>query len=219
MYSEGECDRISANTPCLLNSTRQFKPGDWFTLLDLSKSKACFTVHASSLNNYLRVNMIPRGLRVQKGPAMFREDQAFNQKWKAILNKCFTDLMLLIMVHSMAIVKTNKDEIEEIKTRLQTIYDLETFNCKIRKIQEEVETLEKALKEFKIRKFKRDSKDYANDKVYSFTTRPKYKGVTWAGNTYSDIDSANGDESTGTFGDKGPSSRAVYKRAAKGRVK
>lgn len=71
--------------------------------------------------------MILRGLRVQKGPAMFKDNSAFNQKWRAILNKCSMDLILLIMEQSMATVAENHFEIETIKMKLQNDMDAESF--------------------------------------------------------------------------------------------
>lgn len=58
------------------------------------------------------------------------------------------------------------------------------------------------MREFKLRKFRRDKRDYNNDKFYNFSVRPKPKRVTWADEAYSDFDSADGD-STGTSGDEG----------------
>lgn len=87
------------------------------------------------------------------------------------------------------------------------------------KIKEEVEKLERNLKEFKIKKYKRDARDYTNDSVYNFKQTTFTKRVTWGPNTYSDYDSTDGGESTGTSGDEGPSQREPRERAAKGKAK
>lgn len=65
---------------------------------------------------------------------MFKDNDPFVQKWKAILNKCSSDLMLLIMEQSMQIASTNEKEIEEMKNELQNDHDLDTYNNKLKKI-------------------------------------------------------------------------------------
>lgn len=156
---------------------------------------------------------------MQKGPAMFKDNSAFNQKWRAILNKYSMDSILLIMEQSMATVAENDLEIETIKMKLQNDMDAESFANKFKKIQEEADALEKFMRDFKIRKFRRDKRDYTNYRVYNFTTRSKPKRVTWAENTYSDFDSADRDDSTGASGNEGQSYRSTYDRAAKGRTR
>lgn len=147
---------------------------------------------------------------------MFRTDEAFLQKWKAILNQCSTDLMLLIMEYSMETVSETEKEISTLESKLQSETDTATFDNKSKKIKE-VTALERHLKEFKIRKYKRDTKDYSNDTIYNL--KPKnFKKVTWGTTIYSNYDSTKGDSSAAS-GDEGPSYREPRERAAKGRAK
>lgn len=166
-----------------------------------------YTLHVSSLNDYIKSNMFPQRLCIQKGPAMFRDNDAFNAKWKAVLNKCSVDLMLLIMEQSMIIISSNDKKLYDLKLKLQSEVDVDTFPNKLRKIKK-VDALEKNMKEFKIRKFCRDTRDYNTNNVYNFSSIPraKSKKVIWVESTYSDIDSMEGDDSTGTSADEGPSS-------------
>lgn len=215
-YSDAKKDLITSSIPTLMSITGSFEFGDWTTLSSLIKTQTRYTLHASSLNEYLKANMIPRGLRIQKGLAMFKDDEAFNAKWKAILNKCSVDLMLLIMEQSMARVSTNEVEINELKTKLENETDTDVFNNKFHKIKDEVDALEKNMREFKLQKFRRDARYYNNDNIYNFRSGPrkKPKRVIWADNNFSDIDSAEGDDSTGTSADEGPSYREHRDRAA-----
>lgn len=166
----------STSAPSLLGENGDIETGDWATLLNAYRNKAKYKIHASSLNDYLRANMIPRGLRIQKGPEMFKSNDTFLQKWKAILNQCSTDIMLLIMEFSMQTVDESEKEITELETKLQADSD-SNFENKMKKIEEEINKLERNMKEFKIRKYKRDTKDYANEAVYNFKSRPFAKKV------------------------------------------
>lgn len=119
----------------------------------------------------------------------------------------------------MEIVAENNKEIETVRSKLQNEMDLNSFPNKFKKIQEEVDALDKAMHDFKIRKFRRNKRDYTNDRVYKFPIQAKSKRVSWAGKTYSDFESADGDESTGASGDEGPSYHSTYERAAKGKAR
>lgn len=188
-------------------------------------------IHASSLNDYLNANIIPRDkrnlnrlkqnriFRIQKGLAMFRLNESFLQKWKAILNQCSTDLMLLIIEQAVQTASCNQKEISELETKLQMETDSTTYESKINKIKEEVDKLEHNLKEFKLRKYKCDTKDCTNDAVYYFKLMSFTKRVTWGRNTYSNYDSSDGGDSTGTSGDEGTSQRETRERVAKGKAK
>lgn len=221
-YSKAERDRITSNACSLLGDNGDIETGDWATLLNAHRNKAKYNIHASSLNDYLKANMIPRGLRIQKGPEMFKSNDTFLQKWKAILNQCSTDLMLLIMEYALQTVEDSSKEITDLESKLQNDNESE-FENKMKKIKEEIDALERNMKEFKIRKYKRDTKDYANEAVYNFKPRPFAKKVTWASSTYSDYDSAEAGDSSATSGDEGPSyreksNRETRERAAKGRA-
>lgn len=152
---------------------------------------------------------------------MFRDNEAFLNKWKAILNKCSRDLTLLIMEQSIAIASENDTEIDTLKARLESENDKDTFESKFKKLQEEVSLLEKNIRELKMRKFRRDQRDYNNQNVYTFNLTPlvKTKRVTWGDMTYTDIDSTEGEDSAGTSADEGTSMRERYDRAAKGKAK
>lgn len=88
-------------------------------------------------------------------------------------------------------------------------------------VMDEVKLVEKNIREFKIRKFRRDQREYHNQNVYTFNLTPlvKSKRVTWGGMTYSDIESSGGEDSTGTSADEGSSTRERYERAAKGKAR
>lgn len=118
----------------------------------------------------------------------------------------------------MQTVEESEKEINDLETKLQTEFDAANYESEIKKIKEKIESLERNLKEFKIRKYKRDTKDYSNDTVYNFKPWPFPKKVTWASSTYSNYDPTEGGDSSATSGNEGPSYREVRDRAAKGRA-
>lgn len=73
--------------------------------------------------------------------------------------------------------------------------------------------------EFKLSKFRRDKRDYTQDRVYTINLHSKNKRVSWADETYSDFDSTDSGESTGASSDEGSSFRPTYERAVKGKAR
>lgn len=97
---------------------------------------------------------------IQLGQTMFKENEAFCNKWKAILNKCIYNLMLLIIDQSLSVSKDTTAEIETLMEKLEGGTDSETFDKRYKELKEEGEMLEKKMQDLNIWKFVRKRKDY-----------------------------------------------------------
>lgn len=118
-YSDAERDKILGSALTLFRSTFDDINDEWSTLAQMRKKKLRFSLHATSLTDYWKNDIIPRGLRVQKGLAMFKSDQSFITRWTAILNKCSYDLMLVLIEHFMYVVSATDNEIEKLTETLK----------------------------------------------------------------------------------------------------
>lgn len=87
---------------------------DWDYLTYLKKKQIKMFLHATALVDYIREEKIPRGLRIQKAPGLFQDDNLFKRRWAVILNQCSWDLMLLII---------EKSKVEKIKCEVITIQE------------------------------------------------------------------------------------------------
>lgn len=213
-YTDADRDRILEGMPSLIDTPSELND-NWMELSFLHMKKARFNLHAASLTDYCKAEMIPRGLRVQKGPAMFTSDEQFCTKWIAILNKCAYDLMLLIIEHSKSTVITTNNEIDTLLNNLQEQTAPDLFEEKLNQIKSDLKNFEKKMKENKLRKFERDRKDYKNARLYNWTFEKKSKKrVTWGTNTYSDLETTD-EDSTETSADEGPSQRRPPDRLTK----
>lgn len=135
-------------------------------LESLMKKEVRTTLHGSTLSQYWLNKRIPRGLRINKEPALGRNDSEFCKKWCAILNKCSLDLMLLVIQYA-------KDEQNKVKTELDGLHNEMKEKISIEQLQETeakcaktIETFEKKTLEMKMQKYKRDTLDYKNGRVY-----------------------------------------------------
>lgn len=66
-------------------------------LIKLLEKDKRLELHAITLSDYWRKEMIPRGLRLNKFPSFGKDNPDFKNKWESILNKCSLDLMLLLI--------------------------------------------------------------------------------------------------------------------------
>ncbi|OCT87407.1 hypothetical protein XELAEV_18021102mg [Xenopus laevis] len=89
------CQRI---TEAVGGSTDFLNATDYkqkFRELEHSQRKfVAYDLHLRTLSEYIKLNHIPRGLRVLLCPTLFASDK-FCQRWEVIINKCSLGLMLL----------------------------------------------------------------------------------------------------------------------------
>lgn len=206
-FSEADREHTLSDMPSVLGGQSGETSGDWRQLQFLKKKRARLYLHAVALADYCRANKIPRGLRINKPPTAFTEDEEFRRKWVGILNKCSSDLMLLI-------IQTSKQECEKIQTEVdafeQTLKNScppAAFDNQMEKLESSVRTSENKLKELKIKKFKRDLRDYSQGRVYRWWSKPTIpkKRVSWADpiESFSDLDTTEGEDTGTTAADKG----------------
>ncbi|OCT82309.1 hypothetical protein XELAEV_18024830mg [Xenopus laevis] len=148
-----------------------------FRELENSQRKSvAYDLDLRTLSEYVKINRIPRGLRVHLRPTLFAEDKDFCQRWEAIINKCSLDLMLATM-------KCLQKELPAIKQQIAT-QELEIRNSfppdivsegtdkladHVRKFRSEVEVRKRS-------KFQRDAGDYSTGNVYRWN-RSVYEGM------------------------------------------
>ncbi|OCT65675.1 hypothetical protein XELAEV_18041911mg [Xenopus laevis] len=103
-----------------------------------------------SLENYLKCERIPRGLRIRKFPAFEVITPEFEQAWNETLTECSMNLMRLILERDKRELAITKEEIND----LNKIY-------------------ESNVKNLKRDKFQRDKRDYDNQTVYLWKTEKR----------------------------------------------
>lgn len=135
-YTEEDKRRILVGVSGLLQSTAEAGSMDWKKLTDLKKDLTRISLHASTLNEYVAKNQIPRGLRIQKGPVLFMDHGDFKTKWEAILNKCSQDLMLLLIEESITTSTMLEADIIELEDKIkQNCNNEQVFSTKWVKLQ------------------------------------------------------------------------------------
>ncbi|OCT82639.1 hypothetical protein XELAEV_18025167mg [Xenopus laevis] len=169
-YSENDLARITGifggsrdflATPSITACRRKYEA--------ISKKQVELQLHGLTLTEYLHVQRIPRGLRVNLQPTLFSRNDEFKTNFAGIINKCSRDLMALN-------IEFIKRELKDIEVELVTLQstmtsamppdELAQFNRKL------TETLDRFKNDVVIRKkqkFDRDTMDYEHGAVYNWT--------------------------------------------------
>lgn len=131
--------------------------------------------HIITLSDYWREKRIPRGLRIKKFPSFGIEDVTFRDKWEAILNKCSLDLILLIIEQTKKEKEKIQEEINDLRKQISQAYNAPQHASTENQLKESLEKFTLELKQYKLKKFKRDERDYKTGTVYQWreSTRPQ----------------------------------------------
>ncbi|KAK7912694.1 hypothetical protein WMY93_012905 [Mugilogobius chulae] len=145
---------------------------DYKKLLEKDKK---LELHAITLSDYWRERIIPRGLRINKFPSFGKDNAEFRNKWEAILNKCSSDLMLLLIDEIKNERAEIRQSIEEVKQSFTTTLENDdTLATMLTQLQEDIDAFGKTITLQKLDKFKRDRQDYNQGAVYLWPQQPAF---------------------------------------------
>ncbi|XP_041419680.1 uncharacterized protein LOC121393902 [Xenopus laevis] len=168
-YSEIEANRIiqqnKGNSSFLQVST------DTTLLREIEREKRKWIgldLHAITLTEYYKVGRIPRGLRVNLRPTIFKENKDFSQKYERIINKCSFDIILLNIEFLQHEILESSKHIEAMSDKLRECSPIETYRAQLRQMEENLDKHRREIEERKRSKFRRDESDYSSGQVYSW---------------------------------------------------
>lgn len=95
------------------------------------------------------------------------------KKWEQVLNKCSLDLMLLIIEKTKCEKDKSSIEIDRIETELKNKMDGEKFKEITSNISTILTTYVKEIRSYKMKKYERDTKDYADGTVFEWQGRKR----------------------------------------------
>ncbi|OCT76226.1 hypothetical protein XELAEV_18031428mg [Xenopus laevis] len=144
-----------------------------------------YDLHLRTLSKYVRVNRIPRGLRVNLCPTLFASDKEFCTKWEAIINKCSADLMLATMECLLKELPEIQKRIDVEETKIRNVFTPDVVVAEGNvfapdvvvaegnaKLADHIGKFRETTEARKWTKFQRDVADYSTGRVYR-----------WLGNT------------------------------------
>ncbi|OCT99700.1 hypothetical protein XELAEV_18005484mg [Xenopus laevis] len=127
----------------------------------------------ATLEKYLQLKMVPRGLRIKKFPTFTTEDKEFTTKWNLILTDCSNNLIQLLIDYKKETLVKAKAEMEHTQSELLKVATEEKYleldqalNLKLKKEEDLIIVR-------KVKKFDRDRRDYDEGHVYT-KRQPRY---------------------------------------------
>ncbi|OCT71476.1 hypothetical protein XELAEV_18034452mg [Xenopus laevis] len=129
------------------------------TLEQLQRKYIAYDLHLRTLAEYVKLQRVPRGLRVQLHPTLFSDKQEYRNKWEAIVNKCSLDLMLLTMEHLQQALPDIKDETSKMEDSIRNAFPLPTVSSGMTKLTDHLARFRTEVESRKRSKFQRDAGD------------------------------------------------------------
>lgn len=169
-YSEAERARIMLKDSLFDEvETPDYRDIDGITqqLYKLHERETKQYLHAVTLSDYLRKKIIPRGLRLQKAPALGLDNPDFCQRWTEILNKCSFDLMALAINELNEQLEKTRAEVKQLDVQLnKELADRKKLTELKKDIEQYAAQCSNEIRTRKKVKFARDMDDYKQKKVY-----------------------------------------------------
>lgn len=165
-FSSEDAERILfAELPHTSSNSRT--PRDLYhNLLNLKKKEIDLLLHGTYLSSYHRQKLIPRGFRIRNIPTLGRANSDFCSKWCKILNKCSSDLLLLVVEYVGKDLKQTQGEIEEFEAQnLINLTQDKTLDW-IKNLETNVLKYKQELVAFKENKLQIVKEDYRQKRVY-----------------------------------------------------
>ncbi|CAJ0965393.1 unnamed protein product [Ranitomeya imitator] len=156
--------RVTASSDFLQIPPQELKNRD---LERESKRAVNLELHTLTIAEYLKVQRIPRGLRVPLQPTFFKDDKDYYTKFEHILNKCSFDLMTLTLSFF-----TEEFGISQCPGSGDRNPALEFYapgripGGKKQKNQKTLQSFRRELEKRKRTKFLRDTEDYQQNRIY-----------------------------------------------------
>ncbi|OCT78958.1 hypothetical protein XELAEV_18030048mg [Xenopus laevis] len=182
-YSENDLSRISG----IFGGSREFLAAP--SVIGC-KYEACnrkqieLQLHGLTLTEYLHVQRIPRGLRVNLQPTLFARNDEFKMKFAGILNKCSRDIMALN-------IEFIERELKEIEVELSTMHNTMSTVMSSDDLQQFQQKLDDLMQQYrndvitrKKQKFDRDTADYERGMVYNWSQMIRGRERSRSGSSY-----------------------------------
>ncbi|XP_041424742.1 uncharacterized protein LOC121395395 [Xenopus laevis] len=175
--AEGVTSNIPATAETEQPDTNMHTMLKKFQKLSIKELKLWWEI--STLQNYLKVGRVPRGLRIKKFPAFEIQDKGLMDDWYGVLTDCSLKLMKILIDKYQQEQERLGQEITQIETIMNVYKGNSDFEKFIKKMKIDIDTLENKIMEMKQRKFLRDKSDYDQNRVFSWGMRLNPQRGRW----------------------------------------
>ncbi|KAM8945703.1 myocardin [Pelodytes ibericus] len=124
-----------------------------------------------TLEKYIEVQRIPRGLRLKKVPFFIKDDEKLETDWNSTLTECSMKLMQIIITYKKKLLITAQNDLAILDIKKEEIKENAKFDEFSLKLAAYKEKLEVEISTTKKDKFQRDRMDYSRNEVYQWKRR------------------------------------------------
>ncbi|OCT78083.1 hypothetical protein XELAEV_18029183mg [Xenopus laevis] len=178
-YSESEATRIIEQSRCNSSFLQLATENRIFKEYEREKRKLVgLDLHVATLIEYYKLGRIPRGLRVNLRPTIFKDNKMFAQKYEQIVNKCSFDIILLNNEFLQCEIIESEKLIGELDKGLEIHLQTEAQRLHLQQIENNLIKHQGEIEERKRNKFRRDELDYSSGRVYSWQWESNRSQIT-----------------------------------------
>lgn len=134
----------------------------------------------STLEHYLKLEMVPQRLRWELDIHEGDESQSTKQFWSNFFNQCGLKLLETLIGRKRERLMQLNEEVKQIEILLEQHKEDETYKRLSDQLRKKLEKEDENIRQRKQRKLKRDSWEYKNNQIYKWQikdhNRPQYHG-------------------------------------------
>ncbi|XP_068135418.1 uncharacterized protein [Hyperolius riggenbachi] len=138
--------------------------------------------NVSSLENYDRQGIYPRGLRVQIFPSWYLNEDG-RKLWETGLSKCSHIIVEMLLLHDRELLIQYKQKISDLKTQIGQMGPTDRIEAFMTDLKNELDKIETDIISNKTKKLSRDRLDYSLKRAYLWHHSGNPKGrKAWINN-------------------------------------
>lgn len=143
----------------------------WDRLLKASKIEQNKWWDLTTLQKYIDVGRIPRGLRIFITPTFNDPDPELVTEWAENSHGCSIVMLTLLVKYARKECDRQSGIIEDITKQLKNLCGQEEFTSDMEKLESKLDKIESEIKAKKQRKFQRALVDYERSQILTFAHR------------------------------------------------
>ncbi|OCT76223.1 hypothetical protein XELAEV_18031425mg [Xenopus laevis] len=133
----------------------------------------------TTLQNYIKIKRVPRGLRIKKFPAFEVQDKDLMTEWYEALTDSSLKLMGILVTKYQTQQGRLEVEISQLEVTLNAYKDTPDYDKMNKRIVDDLSILERKIMDTKQKKFLRDKADYEQESVFSWGMKLNTQRGRW----------------------------------------
>ncbi|XP_073414454.1 uncharacterized protein [Dendrobates tinctorius] len=171
VWQDKALDLFKQSSIANFNHTQYDDKGLMMKYKNLVNKKTRIWWTKTSLDNYIKQKIIPRGLRIQLYPTFSLDDTELISKWESVSSACSMSFMEIINIKNASILEELDIELNKLQEELVAKLSKEALEKFFQDLNHDMEKWEQQISKNKMKKYQRDVMDYDQKKVFRWQNR------------------------------------------------